>query len=288
MKRNFTQILFCILLALIIFPVSAQADMGPKPSVQVDFSGMGNEAFYVTLLSKTNSSGPATTYDGNPEYADYHEADEDYAIWEKFVNYSDSDGYYFLQQFEKCQGNDHYSWDYYPPSSFKILLYFPESDAFAVSDIHEEYAFDSYFTVSMDSSNMKLTVRKNYPFQWELVSLTVRMLLTILIEALTALLFHFRAKKQLQVIICTNILTQIVLNILLSVAVHILRSLVLAFFCYIFGELLVFIIEAVIYVRLLPKYSRHKPIHPVLYALTANILSFSAGMWIVQIIPGIF
>ncbi|MDO5785663.1 MAG: hypothetical protein Q4P20_11435 [Eubacteriales bacterium] len=289
MKKRVAQILVCVLFLLAIFPTSAHADMGPKPSIQVDFTGMGDEVYYVTLLSKEYSTGPATAYNGNPEYARYHEDSADYAIWENFVNYSDSDGYYFLQQFEKCQGNDHYSWDYFPPSPFKILIYFPESDTFSVSGIYEKYAFDSYFTAAVDASDSSmLTVEKDYPFHWELISLVVRIILTILVELLIALLFGFRAKKQLQIIIYTNVLTQTVLNILLNVVAY--RSGSLAFtFYYILGECIVCIIEAVIYARLLPKHSTHaKPIHPILYALLANVLSFSAGMWIARIIPGIF
>lgn len=289
MKKKAVQIVVCVLLLLAVFPISAHADTGPKPSVQVDFTDMADEVYYVTLLSKEYSTGPATAYNGNPASARYQADSEDYAIWEKFVNYSDSDGYYFLQQFETCQGNDHYSWDYCPPSPFKILLYFPQSDTFAVSGIYESYAFDSYFTAAMDATDSgALIVTKDYPFRWELISLFARILLTILIELLIALPFRFRTKKQLQIIICTNIFTQTVLNVLLNAAAYYFGSLAFTFYS-VLGECIVFLIEAILYVRLLPKYSTYaKPVHPVCYALCANILSLAAGMWLARIIPGIF
>lgn len=289
MKKKSAQIVVCVLLLLAVFPISARADTGPKPSVQVDFTDMTDEVYYVTLLSKEYSTGPATAYNGNPASAHYQADSEDYAIWEKFVNYSDSDGYYFLQQFEQCRGNDHYSWDYYPPSPFKILLYFPQSDTFAVSGVYESYAFDSYFTAAMDVNDSgALIVTKDYPFRWELISLFARILLTILIELLITFPFHFRTKKQLQIIICTNIFTQTVLNVLLNAAAYYFGSLAFTFYS-VLGECIVFLIEAILYVRLLPKYSSHdKPMHPVCYALCANSLSLAVGMWLAHIIPGIF
>ena len=289
MKEAARKILLCLLLVLTVLPVSARADMGPKPSVQVDFTGMDHDTvYYVTLLSADYSTGPATAYNGNPERARYQGSDENYPIWEKFVNYSDSDGYYFLQQFKKCEGNDHYAWTYYPPSPFKVLIYFPESDTFAVSEIAERYAFDSNFTASLDEQNhAALTICKSYPFGVELAALIVRIILTILVELVMAWLFDLRTKKQLQIILCANLLTQIVLNVMLNIVAY--RSGAFMFILnYILGECIVFVIEAAIYARLLPKYSDGKPIRPVLYALTANVLSFSAGMWLARLLPGIF
>ena len=156
-----------------------------------------------------------------------------------------------------------------------------------MSGVYESYAFDSYFTAAMDANDSgALMVTKGYPFRWELISLFARILLTILIELLIALPFGFRTKKQLQIITYTNIFTQTVLNILLNVVAY--RSGSLAFtFYYILGECIVFIIEAILYVRLLPQYSS-KPVHPVCYALCANILSLTVGIWLAHIIPGIF
>ena len=53
----------CVLLML-SFPLTAHADMGPKPSVQIAFTGMNPDALcYGTLLSERDSTGPSYVWD---------------------------------------------------------------------------------------------------------------------------------------------------------------------------------------------------------------------------------
>lgn len=97
MKRKLFALLLCFILVMAM-PISASADMGPKPSVRIEFTGIEGETYYGTLLSKHKSTGPASAWNGSPEYAHYKPGDEGYEIWHKFVEYQDSDGYYFLQE----------------------------------------------------------------------------------------------------------------------------------------------------------------------------------------------
>lgn len=62
--KIFRNIMLSILLCLPLFTLSASADMGPKPSVEISFVGLENETYYVTLLG-TSKSGP---WDSNEEY----------------------------------------------------------------------------------------------------------------------------------------------------------------------------------------------------------------------------
>ncbi|HHY28397.1 MAG TPA: hypothetical protein GX523_16980 [Desulfitobacterium dehalogenans] len=286
------------LISILIMPAPAYADMGPKPSVVIDFKGLGNEKYYVTLLSEIASTGPHSALGEHPNNQRYHEDDEDYEIWEKFISYQDKDGYYFLQYFRECSETSQFTWGYYPPPEFKILIYFPEYDQFAVSeDVYDRYAFHSYYSV--DSKGLELgsitpteniKAVRNYDYTWELISLFVRIIATIAIEILVALLFGFRAKKQLLIIGAVNIVTQSILNILLNVINYSQGSMMFVF-DYIWMEAFVFIIEAGIYSILLPKYSSMvvtKKRLVILYALTANIVSFGLGLYIAYLIPGIF
>ena len=61
-------------------------------------------------------------------------------------------------------------------------------------------------------------------------------------------------------------------------------------FKYVFYELIVFIIEALLYTNKLNKISsKHiSTIKLVLYALVANTASYGLGLWLSHIIPGIF
>lgn len=285
-----------LLLALFL-PLIACADMGPKPSVRITFRGLGGEVCYGTLLSARESTGPETAWDGNAETARYQEGDAEYKVWKAFVGYEDADGYFFLQWLQRCNETQSLNWTYYPPSPFKILLYFPESDTFAVSGIYERYAFDSYFTAdaSRASAGGGLTVTQSYDHTWETISLAARIVLTILLELAVALLFGYRAKKPFLLIAVTNVVTQTLLNVLLNI-INYNQGPLMFTARYILLELVVFAVEAALYAVLLPRLSDGPPpcektrkrSRAVLYALTANAVSFAAGLFLAHLIPGIF
>ena len=181
------------------------------------------------------------------------------------------------------------TWGYYPPDTFKILLYYPDTGRFAVSGVCERYAFDSYFTADASGGgSYDMTVRKSYLWLPEVISLVVRIIVTIAVEILIALLFGFKSREELMFIAIVNIVTQVILNVLLNIINF--RSGLLAFFIYyVLLEFVVFTIEAVVYSVFLRKRSvKAKPvlIYP-LYALVANAVSFGAGALIACFVPGI-
>ena len=51
-------ITLCLCALLLTTPTAALADVGPKRSVVVEFEGLEQENCYVTLLSKSDSTGP--------------------------------------------------------------------------------------------------------------------------------------------------------------------------------------------------------------------------------------
>lgn len=289
MKRKITALLICLIM-IIAMPMNAFADTGPKPSVKIEFTGIEGETYYGTLLSKHDSTGPASAWDGIAEHSRYEEGDEGYEIWKTFVEYEDSDGFYFLQEWWDCSESNRLNWNYYPPSPFKILLYFPESDSFFVSPIYERYAFDSYFTVDLsDFENNTVTAEKSYDFTWELVSLGTRIIITIVLELAIALLFGYREKKQLAFLSVTNIITQVTLNVLLNIINYNSGAFAFVFYFVLF-EIVVFAIEAIAYALLLGKFSANeqKCGKAIGYAAVANIASCLVGILISHLIPGIF
>lgn len=279
-------------------PTTAYADMGPKPSVVIDFKGFENEIYYVTLLSEVTSTGPHSVLGQRANNERYHKGDDEYEIWEKFLSYKDKDGYHFLQYFSDSTKTSQFIWGYYPPPKFKILLYFPKYDKFIVSkEVYKRYAFDSYYKVDAEDLNIQsasltenIKAVRNYFYTWELVSLFARIIATIIIEVFIALLFGFRSKEQLLIIGAVNIITQSILNILLNVINYNQGSMMFVF-NYVWMEALVFIIEAKIYSVFLCKHSSGKSTKKwltTLYALTANAVSFVIGLYIAYLIPGIF
>lgn len=309
--RRFQAVFLLILCAAIItvgFPSAARADMGPKPSVRIHFENMGDELCYGTLLSKTKTTGPASAWDGIEYHAKHNEnksysyAAFDYETWKVFAEYQDEDGYYFLQEGWKVSETKKIEWTYYPPQSFKILLYYPETQTFAVSGIYERYAFDTYYTVDMDGVHINevrceeangtpegLEASRSYDYSQELISLAVRIVLTILIEMIIALLFGYRHKKQLLFLAGVNGGTQIVLNVLLNIINYKGGQLAFVLF-YVLLEIAVFAIEAgIFYGRLGRMGNTSQPKWlAVLYAFIANAASFGVGIMAAQWLPGIF
>lgn len=288
MKRK----LFAFLMSLVLvmtLPITASADVGPKPSVRITFTGIEGETYYGTLLSERRSTGPSTAWDGKADYPDWEPEDER-VIWEKFIGYEDTDGYYFLQEWWNCSESNQLNWTYYPPTPFKILLYFPESDTFYVSDIYERYAFDSYFTVDLSGYDTDgIVAQESYDYTWELISLGARIVLTILLELVIALLFGYREKKALGFLAIVNVITQVTLNVALNVINYNSGSMGFTF-AFICMEIVVFAIEAIAYKALLQRFSSVEKARRrgVSYALVANTASFAIGLWLAHLIPGIF
>ena len=288
MLRKMISLLFCMIL-IISLPVTAKADIGPKPSVRITFTGIEGETYYGTLLSERRSTGPATAWDGYEDYRDWKPENEK-PIWEKFISYEDTDDYYFLQEWWDCSESNQLNWTYYPPNPFKILLYFPETDSFYVSDIYERYAFDSYFTVDLSEyATTPITARQSYDFTWELISLAARIVLTIIMELAIALVFGYREKKTLAFLAIVNVITQVTLNVALNIINYKSGSMGFSF-AFICMEIVVFAIEAIAYKSLLQRFStaEQEKRRGVSYALVANTASFAIGLWLAHLIPGIF
>lgn len=294
MKRM--KVFFITLMLALLIPSMTYADTGPKPSVNVRFSGLDNITYYVTLLSKTDSTGPFSSYE--QDSSRWKEGDEDYDIFKKFLSYKDSDGYYFLQYFNKCSDNSQFSWTYYPPSDFKILIYFPDIDTFAVSsEAYQRYAFDSYYKVDLSKTAIsaskvpiKFSAEGDYNYYGEALAMLARIVITIVIELLIALLFKYRTKHHMAAIGITNVATQTILNLLLNL-VNQNKPQIMFVFYYAVIELGVFFIEAKVYSALFRCWERYEEGgtgHPVAYAFIANAASFAAGLWIARLIPVIF
>ncbi len=306
-ERIFTACV-CLLFLTTLLGVSISADIGPKPSVRISFEGIGDVLCYGTLLSERDVSGPFSLWDGNESTAihkgNYPHAELGDDIWKAFAEFSDADGYYFLQRGWEISQDKELAWTYYPPSSFKILLYFPELELFLISGICERYAFDSYYRVSLPEAEITarggeygtpavgtelLAVVRSYDYCEEIASLIARIMLTVLIEVGIAVLFGFREKKQLFLICGVNAVTQIGLNGTLNIINY--RNGFLAFtFWYIILEFFVFISEAIVYSACMPRVNEAKKstLRCTVYALIANTASLTVGYVIARIIPRIF
>lgn len=270
--------------------VTAFADCGPKASVTVSVKGVENAeeylgeaggAYYATLLSKYKSTGPAAAYieSGRPadEVRKMYESRSE--IWRAFQSYRDEDGYYFLQEHWELEGDDVCCWGYYPPDEFKILLYFPETGRYLVSEPLERYAFTSYFTASVAEGALEVSGGKGTTaFFAEIAAFLIRIAVTVGLELLVAMGFGYRSKKAVRIIVIANVVTQVLLNVALYI-VNFRDGFLMAAIVYVLLELAVFAAEAIAYAPLLPKTTEKRTgaLRAVLYAFTANLVSFVIG-----------
>lgn len=276
-----TQIAILILLFIVLFTqvpdsftgrilsgmgnvMTVKADTGPKPSVDIIFQGLEGEEYYATLLSEEDSTGPySIEYEANhtPEENNRKEV-------QAFRNYKDVDGYYFLGYVENCSETQRLSWVYYPPDHFKVLIYFPKTDRCVVSEkVYERNAFHATYqaTYQVDAEGGKLTVdtcktgddyQDNRSVVHKVIStLLYRLLFTIVIELVIALLFGFRTWREAGIIIGANIVTQFILNLVLQVGYSVITQYAVisdsftAIIWYLLLEIGIFILEAICYIR---------------------------------------
>ncbi len=130
---------------------------------------------------------------------------------------------------------------------------------------------------TLDLKNQKLTPGKSLTRSVLLVAL--RMILTLLIEAVVFLVFGFRDNKSWIAFLVINLITQGALNIWLNgfspLQGYIIVSLI-------FGEILVFISEIIAFLAVIQE---HRRIRTFLYVIAANLLSLLAGGYIITVLP---
>ena len=258
---------------------SSHADVGPKPYLIIEFDAHYGE-YYITFLSENEPTGRTGI----------KEDSADYSVYQKFKSFADKDGYHFSGYFMHSSDKRFTIRAYEVPDRFKVLLYFPQYDCFAISDKpYEKYAYNSYYSVNLRGVNFQspggvgvFKLEAKYDYSFESKSFVLRVIATIGIETIFALFFGFKQKKQLQLIILTNIVTQTLLNILLNI-IHYKTGIFGLVLYYFWLETLVFIIEAIVYANFLTKVSNNMVSkgRAVFYALVANTVSYFVGVIIV-------
>ena len=186
-------------------------------------------------------------------------------------------------------GGQMFCWSYYPPDTFKVLAYFPDSGTFAVGPVTEREEFSARYTVSPSETGETLLIEKARNQEAENKSFVGRLVLTLALELAVAVVFTFRAKRQIITIVCMNLITQVGLNQAITHLFPLVSSrwywpglLVL--------EVLIFLVEGAVYARLLPRWKKDPAAvcHPWGYALAANVASFGVGLILARLIPGMF
>lgn len=300
MKKRF--FLFSLITAILIslFSFPAFADTGPKPSVNIEFTGI-KENFYVVLLSETKSIF-GDVIENIPDEELGEEQVRLKKIGEIFSQYTDPDGYSYRTSASIT--SDVYKNASFYPSSFKVLVYFPSTDSFAVSKIYEKHAFDAYYKIDLSGTNeqehettesgIRITYIEGseiitYDYSGEAVKLIARILITLLIELLLAHLFGISGRRSFILLTVINVATQLLLNSILNAAVYLNGAGHDSYVLFLTLELAIFTAEALIYAFTLPRFNNNiSVLAAVLYGLCANLSSVAIGWQLYSWIPEVF
>ena len=229
----------------------------------------------LTLLGDKENYGPSWAVKPGEKPGDRVEAKD---AWAVFRDYEDPDGFLFYGELWEGQVR----WTYWPPETFKVAVYYPERDLLWVSeDIYTRYAFRSHYRLTLPtpgenavSGEVDMILKKEHNVFTELGGLVFRIVLTLAVELTLAGFFGFRSKKQLRLILLTNLVTQVGLNVLLWMWYFydgILAALIRLFL----AEIVVLIAELTVY--LLKLREEESAGRTMLYTLCANALSVVLG-----------
>jgi hypothetical protein len=136
--------------------------------------------------------------------------------------------------------------------------------------------FNNIFT--LDLKNQTVTEGKSF---YRFINLTsLRIGLTLIIEALVFYLFGFRQKKSWLVFLIVNLVTQGALNIWLGVSTSPMQSYLV--FSLVFGEILVFVVETAAFLIFIKEGKRSLI---SLYVIVANAASLFLGGYLITDFP---
>ncbi len=302
MKRLLCVIaLLAVMLSLCAVTVSANAPWYPDMIIKLDQPYDGD--YFVAVLSNRNAF---YQYD-EQWYNDYKSEYGHEALWEavkKIRSVGDKDGYTYIADidgFNKVNGDTDVV---YPYDTFKIALYFPDTDTLVKTDILKKESYIEVYKLTLDAKEIAaiqvaevdqntykegeyhpaVTTEKPTVFSLIFSPALVKMFLVCLafnlvVEILIALLFGYRKWKHILTITVTNIITLFLLTvstILINPPVYdSLLSFPFAFF-----EIAVAAVEGTVYAitfRHFDKSEKYSPWLAVLYAFVANAFTYVIG-----------
>ena len=195
MKRRIPLFLLALLLLVSALPMGAGAAFNfgrGTPTILITLEDTIQENCYVTLLAQEDSSGPWVAVDTFAQSYQPEKADQE--IWELFNSYQDPDGFHFLGFYQDCTLSQGFLWNYCPPETFKVLILYPDSGSFAVSqETYQRYAYDSHFSATVSGGQVTLTQTSTAVSQ--VLNLVIRTVLMLAVALLIAKLFRLGGKQ---------------------------------------------------------------------------------------------
>jgi len=270
LKIIFSLILFTIFFSLISPVKVVNADMGPKPASYITIKGI--EGDYVACFAAQNAFGPNIDYEMWLEYQDESWTQE----YNPIMEYKDEEGFKWIERYYTCHDESEISFTYYCPDIYKIVIY-QNDELYMATEALEMYAYATYYEIDFSTGTINtpkdIKVTNTYDYLGETLGLLFRIVATLAIEIGVFYLFRLYTKRNLNVVLIINLVTQIFLNVAVNVINYtsgILSAILLLFLL----EFIILIVEFIAYQILLKDKNRFLII---LYPIIANLLSFGLG-----------
>ena len=273
---------FLVLLILSFgFPFVANADFGPKPSIEVIVTDPPETEYYLDLL---------VDYSVNDSYENIREKEVyDENMYNILENYN-VDGWRpalvtgtrvpLFGRLTGTQDGDNmvHRFSYVGvPDKFKIIIVTSDGKTIVSQNIIKRKAFNS--TAYFDCNTMKIT--ESSLIIAFLSQFITTCSITLIIEGLILILFQFSLKKNWRPFLTINILTQVLLNFVVFGTMYSLGYLV-ALLVYIPFEIVILILETILFTKHL---TQHSKLRRRAFAIIANILSFLLGIIVLLYFP---
>lgn len=276
-RTRLVVILILLLSALLLIPAAtADADMGPKPEIEVRVVNPPKEEYYLDLLSTGENS-----YKNLDEIQHYDrvklELLEDYEEngWKPaLVRGTRAPMWGDLIGVRTDYGMEHRFGYMGVPDDFKLIIITPENQIVVSEEIHRD-ALKTVITYDYLTNSVHI----EGAFMAYLKQFLATCSSTLLIEGVLLLLFGFSIKANRKVFLSVNILTQLALTATIGI-LFVKEGILVAFLLFVPAELLILIVESILFTLLLKE---HKKLRRFLYAITANIVSAAVGLIIMAL-----
>ena len=259
--------------------------MGPKPRATISVVGTENLGVYhVKIFAKGGFSNQPPP-EGNEKY--------------DFVFNYNIEGYKESFIFYNQQGDFKYNSHYYAHDYYQIVIFSENGDTIIRSPMFKREFFEGFYTYNLggntfqelaEKTNQETTtygsVKAEYKWEYIVVSTLARMLITMAVECLIGLVV-FRNKHALKIIGITNLISNYALNQTLSIIDFVEGFQLVNYFIFYWAfEVVVILVESIVYCKTMPK---ERKLKIVLYTLLSNIATFALGTFVgVRIYDKIF
>ncbi len=260
--KNIIKIIFGTFTLICCLTITAYADMGSKPRVEINIVNPPQESYYLDLLYKPNKT--ESVYKNLEEECDEEMIDllfsyTDEGLYPAFAYGTPTPMWGSLSP----DKNGTHIFNYIGvPDEFKIIIV-TKSGEVKISDIVKRNTME--ISLNLNYDNMSYTTRPVWKAYLGQIAVTLP--LTLLVEFLILLLFGFKIKYNLKPFLTINIITQILLSILLSASFVYGGTLGITF-AFIPLEIVVTLIESLYYKKRLVGSSHIKN---VMYGIVANV-----------------